>query len=244
MLIQENNRSGKTLNVITSVHPKKITNSDRAPSKIPLRVLPTQRASPASRMPAAKTNGHGVQVPQKLPMFLPHKQNLLNSRALSPVIPINGPRSLVTNSTGYTKHSELGIMNGNYIQGQSMTPQHSIGYIPTNIANKNNLYQSSNVNGRGATVINGNGIPLYRQASATSLLSPSSLKQGNNWKMGVNSNVSKDDNNRLLMEQQKSILQREHSISSPNHESELRQMENNKNKPGKCENKVMNRLHI
>merc|ERR1719266_2729250 len=77
-------------------------------------------------MPAAKpNNGVSMPLPQKHPIFLPHKPNLSNSRALSPVIPMNGPRSLITNTSGaYNNHAEVGMMKGGYMQGQSIAPQH------------------------------------------------------------------------------------------------------------------------
>ena len=236
MLIKENNKIRQTSTIITAVDSTKLALSNRIPSKIPLRVPAPNRSSAPNRMPAAKPNGVNIHVAHKHPMFLPHKQNIPPSRALSPVIPMNGPRSLVTNNTGYTKHAEIGIVNGNYIQGQSMSHQQHLSYIPSRITNKQNVFQSGNMGNRGATVINGNGIPLYRQASATSLMSPSALKPGNNWKMGFNSSSSNDDKNRIYIEQHEGPEKGQHSLITPIHHNEVRQV--NSNKPGKCENQV------
>ena len=236
MLIKENNKIRQNSNIIAAVDSTKLALSNRIPSKIPLRVPAPNRSLAPNRMPAAKPNGANIHVAHKHPMFMPHKQNIPPPRALSPVIPINGPRSLVANNTGYTQHAEIGIVNGNYIQGQSMTHQQHHSYIATNIANKQNVFQSGNIANRGATVINGNGIPLYRQASATTLISPSALKQGNNWKLGFNSTSSKDDKNRVYIEQHEVPEKGHHSLISPIHHNEVRQ--GSSNKPGKCENKV------
>ena len=116
-----------------------------------------------------------------------------------------------------------------------MTHQQHHNYIPANITNKQNVFQSANISNRGATVINGNGIPLYRQASATSLISTSALKQGN-WKIGFNSTSSNEDKNRVYIEQHEGPEKGHHSLISPTHHNEVRH--GSSNKPGKCENKV------
>ena len=230
MLIKENSRNHQTSKVIAPVDNKLIIHNSRNPSKIPQRVPPiTNRSSTNSRMPAPKPVVNSMIVPQKHPILIPHKQNQSNGRALSPVIPMNGPRSLMVNNTGYKKHAEMEIVNRGYIQGQQQ--HHS--YIPTNnIVNKHNLQPSGN---RGATVINGNGIPLYRQASASALITSSSAKQGNNWKMGFSSTVE-ERNHRPYNEQPIGFDKGPKSLGIPNNQNELRQ--GTAPKPGKCENKV------
>ena len=229
MLIKENTRNHQTSKVIAPVDTKLILQNRRNTSKIPQRVPPiTNRPSATSKMPAPKQVANNMQLPHKHPMLIPHKQNISNGRALSPVIPMNGPRSLMANSTGYKKHAEMEMVSRGYIQGQQQ--HHS--FIPTNNAvNKHNLQPSGN---RGATVINGNGIPLYRQASASSLLTSSSTKQGSNWKMGFSSTV--EERNRPYNEQPIGIEKGPKSLNVPNSQNELRQ--GAAPKPGKCENKV------
>ena len=234
MLIKENSRNHQTSKTIAPVDTKLILHNNRNPSKIPQRAAPiTNRSSGPNRMPAPKPVPVNMPLPHKHPMLIPHKQNLSNGRALSPVIPMNGPRSLMVNNTGYKKHSEMEIVNRGYIQGQQQ--QHH-SYIPTNnIANKHNFQPSGN---RGATVINGNGIPLYRQASASSLLTSSSGKQGSNWKMGFSSTVE-ERNYRPYNEQQMGMEKGPKSLGIPNSQNELRH--GTTPKPGKCENKVISR---
>ena len=127
MLIKENSRNHQTSKVIAPVDTKLILHSNRNPSKIPQRVAPiNNRSSGISRMPAPKPVPTNMPLPHKHPMLMSHKQNLSNGRALSPVIPMNGPRSLMVNNTGYKKHSDMEIVNRGYIQGQQQ--HHS--YIP------------------------------------------------------------------------------------------------------------------
>ena len=239
MLIKENNNTRQIPNAVATANSKNLAERKNVKSKIPLRVPAPQLHIASKRMPAAKpNNGVSMPLPQKHPIFLPHKPNLSNSRALSPVIPMNGPRSLITNTSGaYNNHAEVGMMKGGYMQGQSMAPQHHsyIPGIPGNIINKHNGYSPSNMNGRGATVINGNGIPLYRQASASSLISTSALKQGNNWKTGLDPIPSSRDNVWPNKESQISSEKRAHQISSKSHHQEP--VKGN-GVPSKCENKV------
>ena len=229
MLIKENTRNHQTSKVIAPVDTKLIIHNSRNPSKIPQRVPPiTNRHIATNKMPAPKQLTNNMPLPHKHPMLIPHKQNLPNGRALSPVIPMNGPRSLMANNTAYKKHSDIDMVNRGYNQGQQL--HHS--FIPTNnVANKHGLQASGN---RGATVINGNGIPLYRQASASSLLTSSSTRQGSNWKMGFSSTV--EERNRPYSEHPMGIDKGPKSLGIPNSQTELRQ--GTPPKPGKCENKV------
>ena len=163
---------------------QKVLTSHHTPSKIPLRRPTVNHSVVINKMPAAKGNSAGQPVLHKQPVFLPHKQNLSNPRAMSPIVPMSGPRSLMVNNIAYTKNGESAIMSGNY-ELSGFQQHHS--YMSNNNNNSHNVFKSGNGNSRGATVINSSGIPLYRQASTTSLITTNTQQNGNNWKMGISS---------------------------------------------------------
>ena len=186
-------------------------------------------------MPAFKGSGTVGPEPHKHPIFLPHKQNVSNAGALSPIINIGGPRSLMVNSS-YAKQLDVGISHGNYKHGPILTQQHH-SYIPTNLANNHNMSKSGNNNKRGGTVLNRNGMPFYRQASATSLISTKTKNTNcHDWKMSLNSTNTMDAKICARTETQRpSDGSLNSEVSGNPHKSHLQRCSD---KPKTCENKV------